>query len=74
VMWAIATRVRHGQDTFLIPESFTISLDPVSVDNKVNKYGIDATMWQEMRDEVIVCRPREEDSDKAKALLAKLGY
>ena len=44
------------------------------MDNKVNKYGIDATMWQEMRDEVIVCRPREEDSDKAKALLSKLGY
>ncbi len=73
VMWAIATRVRHGRDTFLIPESFTISLDPVSQNNTVNKYGIDATMWQEMRDEVVVCRPREQDTEKAKALLKSMG-
>lgn len=62
VMWAIATRVRHGRDTFLIPESFTISLDPVSKNNVVNKFGIDATMSSEMREEVVVCRPRERIS------------
>ena len=74
VMWAIATRVRHGQDTFLIPDSFTISLDPVSHNNLVSKYGIDATMWPAMREEVVVCRPRAEDTQHAQALLARLGY
>lgn len=74
VMWAIATRVRHGQDTFLIPDSFTISLDPVSHNNLVNKYGIDATMWPAMREEVVVCRPREEDTKRAREKLMKLGY
>lgn len=74
VMWAIATRVRYGRDTFLIPESFTISLDPVSENNTVNKFGIDATMWQEMRDEVVVCRPRPEDTEKAKKTLESIVH
>ena len=73
-MWAIATRVRYGRDTFLIPESFTISLDPVSENNTVNKFGIDATMWQEMRDEVVVCHPRPEDTEKAKKTLESIVH
>ena len=69
VMWAIATRVRHGRDTFMIPESFTISLDPVSENNTVTKFGVDATMTSEMRKELVVCQPREEDIARAREIL-----
>ena len=69
VMWAIATRVRHGRDTFMIPESFTISLDTVSENNTVTKFGVDATMTSEMRKELVVCQPREEDIARAREIL-----
>jgi len=71
VMWAIATRCRMERDMFIIPGSFTISLDPSSVNNTIDKVGIDATMSQELRDEVIILRAAPENKQKALELISK---
>jgi UbiD family decarboxylase len=71
VMWAIATRCQMQKDLFMVPGSFTISLDPSSVNNTVDKIGIDATMRKEMRDEVIILRSNPEDKAKALQIIAE---
>ena len=71
VMWAIATRCQMQKDLFMIPGSFTISLDPSSVNNTIDKIGIDATMSKEMRDEVIILRSNAEDKAKALQIIAE---
>jgi len=71
VMWAIATRCNMTRDMFVIPNSFTISLDPSSIDNTIDKIAIDATMSKEMREEVIILQASPENKQKADELIAK---
>ncbi|MEG2213514.1 MAG: UbiD family decarboxylase, partial [Clostridiales bacterium] len=71
VLWAIATRCNMQRDMFLIPGSFTISLDPSSENNTIDKIGIDATMNQQMRDEVIILQAKPEHQAEAMKLLAE---
>lgn len=69
VLWALATRARMTRDQFIIPQAFTISLDPSSEENMTDKVGIDATWTEKLLTEVMVCRSDEEQVIKARALI-----
>lgn len=43
VMWAVATRMQAGRDTFVVPDVFCNRLDPSSSGGVSDKMGIDAT-------------------------------
>jgi len=60
VDWAIATRVQADKDTFIIPNSFGLRLDPsATADGVTAKLFVDATKSKEFRAEGIALPPEE---------------
>lgn len=69
VWWAVATRVQGDKDIIIIPRLFTIPLDPSSERGMSAKVGIDATMTEDFRKEVVVCKERPQDLSMARDIL-----
>ncbi len=71
VLRAVATRVRYGVDSFLVHNAFSTSFDPISQQYTVTKCGIDATLSEKARKDIILCRPAGKDMAKAKMILSQ---
>ena len=69
VLWAIATRYQAKRDSFIIPNSFIISLDPSSENNTSDKLAIDATMTEKMRNETTILAVEPEHKKYAESIL-----
>ncbi|MEL7568212.1 MAG: UbiD family decarboxylase [Dehalobacterium sp.] len=69
VWWAVATRAQGDKDIMIIPKVFTSPLDPSSEGGMSAKVGIDATMKEKVRKEVVVCRLAPEHINQAKRLV-----
>ncbi|MBC7325017.1 MAG: UbiD family decarboxylase, partial [Moorella sp. (in: Bacteria)] len=69
VWWAVATRSQGDRDIMIIPGVFTSPLDPSSEGGMAAKVGIDATMKEKIRKEVMICRPLPEHLNIARELI-----
>jgi 3-polyprenyl-4-hydroxybenzoate decarboxylase len=65
----VVTRVQADKDMFISLQVFTIPLDPSSEHGMSAKAGIDATLKERMRSEVLVCRPLPEHVEAAREIL-----
>lgn len=72
VWWAVATRAQGDKDIIIIPRVFTSPLDPSSEGGMSSKVGIDATMTERVRKEVVICRPTTEHLALAKSLYSTI--
>lgn len=73
VEWAVATRMKADRDIVVLPPAPSSRSDPLAVEGKVAKLGIDATRHPGDRPDWRPAVPSEESRARARAGLARAG-